>query len=106
MSFVIGYVTFKNKTEAKKICTSLVKKKLIACANILSPHTAIYEWDQKLVSSKEVAAIIKTTKKLSTKVTDEIQKLHSYQIPCIVFWPLTKGHPDFLKWLKQQTRSL
>lgn len=106
MSFVIGYVTFKNKAQAKKICAALVKKKLIACANIQAPHTAIYEWNQKLASNNEVAAIIKTTKKLSSKVTQEIQKMHSYQIPCIVFWPLSKGHPDFLKWLNQQTRSL
>ncbi|MBY0385829.1 divalent-cation tolerance protein CutA [bacterium] len=106
MSFVIGYVTFKNKTQAKKICTQLVKNKLIACANILAPHTAIYEWEQKFVSTKEVAAIIKTTKKLSKKVTFEIEKMHSYETPCVVFWSISNGNPDFLKWLQQQTRSL
>lgn len=106
MSFVIGYVTFKNKTQAKKICTRLIKSKLIACANILAPHTAIYEWDQKFFSTKEVSAIIKTTKQLSSRVIEEIQKMHSYETPCVVFWPISKGHPDFLKWLKQQTRSL
>lgn len=104
MSLVIGYVTFKNKTQAQKICSALVKNKLIACANIFSSHTAIYEWDSKLSSSKEVAALIKTTKKLSPKVTAEIQKMHSYQIPCIVYWPISHGHSDYLKWLKQQTR--
>ena len=102
----MGYVTFKNSSEAKKICTSLVKKKLIACANILAPHTALFEWDNKINSCKEIAAFIKTTKKQTPLVQKEIQKMHSYQTPCIVFWPLTKGAPDFLKWVKTQTRSL
>lgn len=106
MSIVMGYVTFKNSAEAKKICSVLVKKKLIACANILPPHTAIFEWNAKINSGKETAAFIKTTKKQTPMVQKEIQKMHSYQIPCVVFWPLTKGTPDFLKWVQIQSRSL
>ncbi len=106
MSVVMGYVTFKNSTEAKKICSSLVKKKLIACANILAPHTAVYEWNGKINSGKETAAFIKTTKKQIPNVQKEIQKMHSYQIPCVVFWPLPKGTSDFLRWVQIQSRSL
>lgn len=106
MSVLMGYVTFKNAAEAKKICSVLVKKRLIACANILASHTTVYEWNGKLQSGKETAALIKTTQAKSLLVQKEIQKMHSYQIPCIVFWPLTKGAPDFLKWIQTQTRSL
>ncbi len=105
MSFVMGYVTFKNKTEAKKICTVLVKQKLIACANIQSSHLAIYEWKNKFHSTGEVSALIKTRKRLTQKVIAAIQELHSYENPCIVFFNIKSASPDFINWLNQQTET-
>jgi periplasmic divalent cation tolerance protein len=106
MSIVMGYVTFKNKAEANKICTFLVKKKLIACANVLSSHEAIYEWNDKFYKQKEVAVLIKTKKTNTKKVISEIRKMHSYENPCIVFWPLKQGSKDFLSWVAKQSESI
>jgi len=103
MSVVIGYVTFKNKTEAKKICSYLIQKKIIACANIFPSHTALYEWKGKSIISQETAAIIKTKKTNLKKAQQVICQMHSYDVPCVVFWPLSKGHPDFLSWIHSQT---
>jgi periplasmic divalent cation tolerance protein len=104
MKYSFGYLTFKNNKEAQKICKALVKEKLIACANIFSPHATIYNWQGKVVSGKEVAAIVKTRKSLEKKVTALVQKNHSYKTPCIVFLPLTTASKDFADWLKEETK--
>jgi periplasmic divalent cation tolerance protein len=105
MKTLMGYATFKNATEAKKICTHLLEKKLIACANIFAPHTAIYEWLGKPVHSKEVTATFKTQKKHTKAIIKTIEELHSYDVPCVVFWPLGIGAKNFMSWIQTQTEK-
>lgn len=105
MSISLGYATFKNAREAQKICKALLTQKLIACANIFPAHTSLYEWKGKPVTSKEVAVLFKTQKKNEKAVIETIQSLHSYEVPCVVFWPITQGSQQFLKWIKTQTET-
>ena len=99
----VGYVTFKNKKQAEHICSILLQEKLIACANIFKPHTAMYVWKKKTVRSLEVAAIIKTRKTLEKKLTQRIKTLHTYEVPCVVFWPLSTKIPAFTDWIHTST---
>lgn len=101
----IGYVTFKNKRQAENICKVLLDNDLIACANILQQHTAMYSWKNKTVKAKEVAAIIKTQKNLEAKVSAKIKELHSYEVPCIVFWSFKTSVPEFANWIESETQN-
>lgn len=104
MSSVMGYVTFNSYDEAEKVCESLVSQKLIACANILPAHTSLYTWKGKSERTREFAATLKTKKALCSEVIAFIKANHSYETPCIVFWDITDGSPDFLNWVRTQTR--
>lgn len=103
MEFFCVYVTFKDDREAQEICRALVQKRLVACANIFKPHTAIYEWKGNLQETQETAALMKTTEDRVPSLIAEIQKNHSYDEPCIVTWKIADGSPGFLNWLSQQT---
>ena len=46
----------------------------------------------------------KTTKKLQTKIISEVKKIHSYNVPCIVFSKISSGNKEFLKWISNSTR--
>jgi periplasmic divalent cation tolerance protein len=105
MSIYLGYATFKNAHNAQKICKTLLTHNLIACANIFPAHTSLYEWKGKPVTTKEVAVIFKTQKKHTKAVIKIIQSLHSYEVPCIVFWPVAEGSKQFLNWVKTQTET-
>ena len=59
MSFIMIYVTHKNKEDAEKIARHLLGKKLIACANIF-PINSLYLWKGEIERSKEVVSIFKT----------------------------------------------
>lgn len=96
------YVTFEDETQAQSICEDVVREKLAACANIFPSHKSVYWWEGKMQSANECAAILKTTDKNLDALKDEIVKRHSYDVPCVVAWPIEKGHAPFLGWINRE----
>lgn len=92
-------VTCKNKKEAEKIAQILLKKKLVACANIISNLESIYWWQGKIIKDKEVLVIFKSLERNSKKIISEIKKLHSYQVPVITVEKI-KTNKEAKEWLR------
>lgn len=103
MKFILGYITSKDKQEAEKIATGLLKEKLVACVNIINKISSGYWWDGKITYSDESLLIIKTKKILVEKVIKNVKKNHSYQCPEIIFYPVGKGESNYLKWIEDST---
>ncbi len=101
-SFFI-YITCPDREEAHKIAASLVEQRLVACANIMAAHEAVYQWKGKVETATEVAVIMKTRLELFEKTKEAILKLHSYETPCIVALPIEAGHEPFLQWIQAET---
>ena len=78
--------------------------KKISVANIFNNIQSVFSWKSKVNFSKEVIIMGKTTKKLQTKIISEVKKIHSYDVPCIVFSKILSGNKDFLKWISNSTR--
>ena len=96
----IIYVTCHNTEEAKKIAGVLLKKKLIACANML-PIESMYVWEDKITEDDEIVLLLKTEDKKTDIVEQEVKKLHSYDIPCILKLD-AKANPEYAEWVKKQ----
>jgi len=94
---IILYVTHKDEKNARKIINHLMKKKLIACANIF-PIKSVYEWEGKIVDEGEIVTLLKTSNKLYSTVEKEIKKIHPYKIPCIIKID-AKANNDYEKWI-------
>lgn len=101
---IICYFTTKDKEEAKKIIMELLQQKLIACANIF-PIESLYEWENALCEETEYAIIAKTVQENFTKIENTVKHLHSYEIPCIVAYPLCNGNQDFLSWITTTVKN-
>lgn len=99
----MAYATFPNENVAEQICEQLVREGLIACANILPSHQAIYVWQDRLHKEPEVGAWMKTSIKKKTALKGRLQGLHPFENPCLVFLKLEDGLPDFLNWVYRQT---
>jgi len=93
------YITCPSKKEASKIAAFLVRRKLAACANIIHNVDSIFSWKGKVIKSKEILIVGKTMSKNVQKIIKNVKKLHSYEIPCIVFFDIKNGNTDFLKWI-------
>jgi periplasmic divalent cation tolerance protein len=103
MKLLCVYSTFGTAEEAKTISRILVEKKLAACANIFSAHTAIYVWENKLNENPETAVLFKTTSDRVHDLIREIKTLHSYDEPGITTWTIDGGSESFLNWIVTQT---
>lgn len=77
------YITCKDEEEAEKISMHLLKKRLIACANVF-PIKSMYRWKGKIENQKEAAILAKSLEKNFSKIKKDVSRLHSYKIPCIL----------------------
>ena len=78
------YATAESLETSENIATSLVENKLVACANILGPNTAIYLWEGEVVKENEFAIILKTKASLVQQTIARIIELHAYDCPAII----------------------
>ncbi len=103
--YKLFYMTCKNKVEANKIAYALVKKDLVACANIIPNIKSYFKWNNKKVNIiKESVLIGKTVKKNISKIILYVKKISSYDCPCVVFVDIKNGNKDFLSWIKSSTK--
>jgi len=103
--FVSVYITCQDRDEALKISQTLVSESLVACFNIIENVTSIYKLHGELEKNSEVLLIGKTQLSLRSQVLKRAKTLHSYQIPCIVFWPIMDGLPSYFDWIIDSTRG-
>lgn len=103
MAFIILYVTHKNQTEAEKIASHLLNKRLIACVNYL-PIKSSYWWNEKIENSNEIVTILKTRKELEKEVTKEILKIHPYKTPCIMKLDVS-ANESYEDWINKETKG-
>ena len=106
MELNLIYITTKDKDEAKKIGSELVKERLAACVNIIDGMNSIYRWKGKIQNDSEAILIAKTRKSLVDKLIAKVKSLHSYACPCIVSLPILNGNKEYLTWLQNETQEV
>ena len=100
-SYIVVLVTFKNIEEARTVTQQLLKKRLVACCNLISSVESSFWWEGKIQRERETLAMIKTKKTKFDSVLREVKAKHSYQVPEILVLPVLKGNPDYLQWIHQ-----
>jgi len=83
MSFALIYITHGSEAEAKRISDHLLDKKMVACANIF-PITSAYWWQGAIQNEAEWVSIVKTPLEMYESVKIAVEKIHPYEVPCIV----------------------
>jgi len=100
MPYNIVIMTAPNKEEAVKIVRTLLEDRLIACANIMDSVSSFFLWQEKIEEEKEVLVIMKSHESLFKKLSLEVTKLHSYDVPEILALPIVEGTQSYLDWMK------
>lgn len=102
---VMVYVTCQNGDEARAIATDLLTKRLVACANIMAGHKAVYHWEGRIEESDETILLLKSQAHLFDRIRDRICDMHSYDCPCILAFSACAGHSPFLEWLQSEVKA-
>jgi periplasmic divalent cation tolerance protein len=100
---IIAYIPCSSEAEAKRIAETLVRGKLIACANIIRSWS-VYEWNEKLEKTGEWIILAKTLPEIFEKLKKRVEELHSYKPPCILAIPVTDVNEEYLEWVKDQVK--
>ena len=62
-------------------------------------NCSIFFWKGKVAKAKETLIVGKTMNKNVQRITKNVKKLHSHEVPCVIFFDIKNGHTDFLKWI-------
>ncbi|MBI4174784.1 MAG: divalent-cation tolerance protein CutA [Candidatus Aenigmarchaeota archaeon] len=99
MPLIFAYITCPSKNEAKRIAKILLDKKLIACAVITKEVDSLFWWKNKTSEEKEFLLIAKTDNGKFGKIVEAVEKIHPYDVPCIIKIPIT-ANKKYEKWVK------
>ena len=100
MSVVSVYAVFANSEEAERIGRQMVEERLAACVNILGPCRSVYRWQGAVESADEVPALFKTASHRAEALMTRIAGLHSYDVPCVVVWPIDRLLGTYAEWVE------
>lgn len=84
----------------------LVENRLAACVNIIPSMSSIYRWEKKVECASEAILIVKTTHTQKNRLLIEVKKLHSYSMPCVLFFEVSGGNPDYLDWVNHSVGKI
>jgi len=93
------FTTAGSDSEARRIATALVERKLAACVNVVPRIQSVYRWQGKVETAEELLLIIKTVKAQQAQVQSAIRELHSYELPECIAIEIESGSAEYLMWI-------
>jgi periplasmic divalent cation tolerance protein len=66
---------------------------------------SIYRWQGEVRHGPEAAMLFKVTDEGFEALRSAILKVHPYDVPCIVRYPIAGGHGPFLDWISESIVS-
>lgn len=100
MTIMAVLTTVDSKESAGTIARALLEQKLAACVQI-SAIDSIYTWDGEVQESSEFRLLAKTTDERYPAVEAAIRRLHTYDLPAIVGFPLTRAYAPYADWVEE-----
>jgi periplasmic divalent cation tolerance protein len=88
--------------EAQRLARALVEKRLAACVNVMPGIRSVYHWKDAIEDDEEVLLLIKTSRALLQELRDEIERLHSYEVPEVIALQVVDGSERYLAWMNRE----
>ncbi|HWY51447.1 MAG TPA: divalent-cation tolerance protein CutA [Chthoniobacterales bacterium] len=98
---LLALSTFPDRETAQRISNQLITEKFAACANILPAIESIYRWKDKIETGNETLVFFKLSEDRQSAFQDKLRSLHPYEIPEIIFFPISSGLPEYLGWVAE-----
>ena len=99
MGAIAVVTTVGTEQEANLLAEEVIGRRHAACVNIISGVRSLYRWQGSVCKDSEYLLVIKTLDEEYEQVAATIKELHSYDLPEILTFPITRGDPGFLDWI-------
>jgi periplasmic divalent cation tolerance protein len=99
MAVLLALSTFPDRETARRISNQIVTEKFAACANILPGIESIYRWEEKIETTNETLVFFKLSEDRHSAFQEKLRSLHPYEVPEIIFVPVSNGLPDYVRWV-------
>ena len=101
--FIQVVTSIDSEGKAEEIARKLLEERLAACVQVLGPVRSRYWWEGKIEEAEEWLCLIKARATGYAAIESLIKKIHPYEVPEILVFPITGGNPQYLDWLRQET---
>jgi periplasmic divalent cation tolerance protein len=106
MAVIAVLTNLPDSESAFNLARALVRARLAACVNILSPATSIYRWEGREEETREIPVLIKTTRERYPALEKALCELHPYALPEIIALPVEQGLENYLGWVTDECKPL
>lgn len=98
MAFLAIYITHGTERAAKMVSNELLKKKIVACANIF-PISSAYWWQGTIANEKEWVSLVKTIPENWEQLQTAVKAIHPYTVPCIMKIEVS-ANEEYEQWIR------
>jgi periplasmic divalent cation tolerance protein len=98
---LLALSTFPDRETAQRVSNQLITEKFAACANILPAVESIYRWKGKTETGNETLVFFKVSEDRQSAFQEKLRSLHPYEVPEIIFIPVSSGLPEYLRWVAE-----
>lgn len=98
------WVTAASMEEAERVAKHVLGKRLAACANAW-PLRSWYWWQGAQEQAEEVGLLMKARQEDLPALEAAVREVHSYDVPCVVGWPIAGGSAPYLAWVEAETAA-
>ena len=104
MDKYIIVTTLCNKEEiANKIINTLLEKRLVSGSQVTKVHSK-YWWNNKLEECDEYKLEFRTKESLFSKIENEINQMHDYEVTEISYTEIKNGNKEFFNWINENLK--
>jgi periplasmic divalent cation tolerance protein len=101
--YIQVFTTVEKREDADRIASSVVNKRVAACAQVTGPIRSTYWWKGKVEQTEEWLLMMKTREALFSVLEKEIKAIHPYEVPEIIALPIVAGSESYLHWMEEET---
>ena len=96
-------VTADDEGWLLELTRAMVRDRLVACGQHLTPVRSVYRWQGEIEESVETRVALHTRSSLVPAVIERVRADHPYDVPCVIALPVGQANPDYLAWVLEST---
>jgi periplasmic divalent cation tolerance protein len=103
-NLVLIYSPCGSAEEAERLARALLEERLIACANIYESRS-LYHWQGTVGDEREFVLVCKTALSRAQAACTMLERLHSYEIPCVMEIQPSSANQAFERWVSGEVQG-